>query len=134
MSDDRDFHSWRPTYPDTLHSDVAAECLKEWTNGRPWTHVQVLRKGVDSSDGASCSKDGCAKKVEAVQYTTAFGDPKFFCDDHAVEQEAWDHANYDSKPKPRKLPNGWQEEIDAMMARLNKKNKKKEEAEEIEPS
>lgn len=136
MSEEREFDTWRPTYPVTLHSEIVSECSKEWTNRRPWTHVRVLRKGVDSSDGASCHKDGCTKKVEAVQYTTAFGDPVFFCDDHAVVQEEWDHANYDSKPKVRPLPKGWQAEVDAMMAKLMKKSKKKEQKDdgEVEPS
>jgi hypothetical protein len=99
-----------------------------------------LQKGVDDPQGYSCNGcQGqhhltCTGTLEAVQYTTAFGDPVFYCEDHALKQNDWDIVHYRSTWKAKKLPAGWQEEVDKMVAGWEKKRRKKEEAEEIDPS
>lgn len=129
-----------PRLPEGMHPDLAEECRAAYMEAKPYTRIRPLREGVDDPQGAHC--DGsqgnhhldCPQPLVAVQYTTAFGDPAFYCEEHALLQNEWDNVHYYSVHKPRKLPAGWQEEIDAMMARLTKKDKKKKEAEEIEPS
>lgn len=127
-------------YPASLHADVISECRKYWMMGRPWTVIREHRKGVDASEGQQCHGVVgcfhlvCPKKVEGVQYTTAFGDPQFYCESHALEQLKWDTANYDEPPKPRPEPSAeWQAEVDKIMFKIEKKKRKKEEPEEIDP-
>jgi hypothetical protein len=96
---------WEPVYPQTLHSDVVGECRKWWLKKRPWTVIRALRKGVDTSEGASCSGSQgnfhipCTEKVVCVQYTSAFGDPQFYCEKHAMLQIDCDINLYDG-PRP----------------------------------
>lgn len=114
-----------PAYPSDLHSDVVGECQKEWANGRPWTNIRVLRKGVDNLSSASCSYwGGCSKKVEAVQYNSTFGEPQFYCEDHAVVQQERDVFHYDSKPRP--VPDLTPAERTFIQKLLTKKKKKDE--------
>jgi len=128
-------------YPSSLHADVIAELNKYWMKARPWTEIRELRKGVDDPSGHHCIgvmgqfDKGCSKPVAGVQYTTAFGDPVFYCEDHALEQFKWDKANYDEAPKERPDPGPeWHAEIAKMMFKIEKKKRKKEEPEEIDPS
>ena len=130
-----------PQLPTTLHADVTAECRLAYQGGRPWTPIRELRKGVDDPDGQRCVGSlgnhhlDCKNKVEGVQYTSAFGTAAFYCEEHALLQNDWDKNLYDSQPKPRKLPEGWEEEISKMMFKIEKKKRKKEEqAQEIDPS
>lgn len=133
---DREYTAWEPTYPASLHSDVVGECRQAYTNGRPWTQVRVLRKGADDPKGASCSHHtGCQAKVEAVQYSTAFGDPLFYCEEHAVEEQERQVWLYDSKPKPNRPK--WTEEDERWVKRFLEKGKRKNrdtESEEIDPA
>jgi hypothetical protein len=127
MSEEREDKQpkFEPSYPDTLHPDVIGECRKEWANGRPWTHIQVLRNGVDNSDGASCAYTaGCSKPVEAVQYTSVWGDAVFYCADHAVMQQSMDVFHYDRRPKP--IPELTTEQKNFIAKILAKAKKKKE--------
>lgn len=93
--------TWKPVYHPTLHPDVVGECTKWWAKGRPWTVIRALRKGVDASDGSSCSGSqgqfhlDCTGTPVCVQYTSAFGDPQFFCEKHAMLQIDWDILFYD---------------------------------------
>ena len=129
-----------PQLKATLHPDVKSECSVAYLGVRPWTTIRPLRVGVDDWDGQLCEGSQgnhqleCKGTVEAVQYTSAFGDPAFYCEKHAIEQNDWDIIHYHSTWVAKKLPKGWQEEVDAMMIKLNKKNKKKSEPEEIDPS
>lgn len=126
-----------PVYPAGLHSDVVGECREWLAKGRPWTRLRVLQRGVDASEVASC--DGsqghfspCPKKVEAVQYTTAFGDPQWYCEEHALKQADWDTIFYDSKPEPQRPPRTAEDE--EWLRRFMAKGKKKQErVEEVEP-
>ena len=121
---------WEPVYPPTLPSEVVGECRAAWANGRPWTKLRVLRdhseapKGVSCGGSQGCFGTDCKKKVEAVQYTSAFGDPMFYCEEHAVLQADWDVTFYEAKPKER--PELTAEEK-AFIARLLQKGKKKKE-------
>lgn len=125
-----------PVYPQTLHSEVVGECREWWGKGRPWTKLRVLRGGVDSSEGASCGGSQgefgttCPRKVEAVQYTTCFGDPLFYCEEHALKQADWDVLLYDSAPKER--PPLTAEEEAFIKKLLTKKRRKDEETTDVE--
>lgn len=139
MGSEDKLSTWQPEYPPELHPDVLGECREYRTKGRPWTKLRVLRKGVDASEGASCGgsqgnfDQPCPKKVEAVQYTTSFGDPQWFCEEHALKQADWDVIFYDSEPKP---PPELSQEDREWIARFLAKGKKKPkpaEPEEIDP-
>jgi hypothetical protein len=130
-----------PQLPATLHADVTAECRLAYQGGRPWTPIRELRKGVDDPSGHKCNGSlgahhiDCKKKLEGVQYTSAFGDPVYYCEEHALLQNDWDKNLYDSKPKPRVMTPEWEAEIAKMMFKIEKKKRKKEQAEEeIDPS
>jgi hypothetical protein len=92
----------RPEYlklRDGLHPDVVRECEECWALISPWTPIRPLRKGVDTSAMASCAgvvgaKVECARPVTKVQYTTAFGDPQFYCDQCGKDQDEWDAIHY----------------------------------------
>jgi hypothetical protein len=133
--------TWKPAYPASLHPDVISECSEGWANGQPWTVIRELRKGVDDPEGQRCiGSQGkhhleCDERVEGVQYTTAFGDPVFYCEKHALEQHAWDQIFYHSKPRPRPEPSEeWKAEVGRLMAKIQKKKQKKEEPEEVDPT
>ena len=133
--------TWKPTYPSGLHSDVVGECSDGWAKGLPWTDIRELRKGVDDPEGQHCIGSqgnfdvACRSPVEGVQYTTAFGDPVFYCEKHALEQHAWDQTFYHSEPVPKQFVDAeWEREVAAIMKRLEKKRQKKEEPEEVDPS
>lgn len=123
------------------HPEVASETAAAWGKGRPWTIIRVLRKGVDDPSGAACcGSQGnhqleCPKKVEAVQYTTTFGDPAWYCEEHAVLQAEWDVHLYDSvsgvkvkKQTPEEIA-WWQK-----FMQKGKKKKEPEKEEEYDPS
>ena len=128
------------TLPQGMHPDLAREIETAAKEHTPWTLIRPLQKGVDDPQGATCSgAQGnhhltCNGTLEAVQYSSAFGDALFYCEKHALEQNDWDIVHYRSKFKEKKMLPGWQEEIDKMMAGFEKKRKKKEEPEEIDPS
>ena len=100
---ERDFSVKEPVYEPDVHPEVARECLEAWRKGRPWTQIRVLEKGVDNPSGQSCGNSQgkfdkpCSKPVEAVQYTSAFGSPHFFCEEHALDQNEWDKNFYDGE-------------------------------------
>ena len=131
----------QPGYPANLHHDVVGECQTAWRGGRPWTVIRELRKGVDNSDGQACAGSlgnhhlECKEPVEGVQYNTAFGDPLFFCEKHALLQFEWDVNLYDSKSSV-KVKKQTPEEIAwwQKFMQKGKKKKDKEETEEIDPS
>ena len=113
----------RPEYDPGTHPDVVGECEREWTNNRPWTHIRVLRKGVDDSRGQSCAVMGCPSVVEAVQYSSSCGAPLFYCDPHAVEQETRDIRMYDMPPP--EVPDLTAEQR-AFIERLRRKPKRRD--------
>lgn len=140
MESDDKTSTFEPEYPADLHSDVVGECREYRTKGRPWTKLRVLRKGVDASEGASCTNSQgnfhqeCSKKVEAVQYDTTFGAPQWYCEEHALKQADWDVIFYDSKPKPTPdLTSEQKSFIEKLLSKGKKKEKKEEEKVEYDP-
>lgn len=101
---ERDFSAKEPVYEPGVHPEVARECLETWRQGKPWTRIRVLEKGVDDPSGQSCSNSQgkfhlpCSKKIEAVQYTSAMAIPMFLCEEHALEQNDWDNIFYWDPP------------------------------------
>jgi hypothetical protein len=131
---ERDFTPKDPVYESDVHSEVARECMETWRQGKPWTRIQVLRKGVDNPNGQSCGNSQghfnqpCADQIEAVQYTSAQAVPMFFCERHALEQNGVDNALYWSTPDPvteeNDGPTG--ETVADQVKRHRKKNKELE--------
>ena len=126
---ERDFSVRDPEYPPSVHPDTARECLEAWRAGRPWTDIRVLEPR-DSTDGQQCANsqghfnEACSKKIEAVQYTTRFGDPLFFCEEHALKQVEWEHIFAGpGNPEDHSLSPEEQRDLDRI---LNKGKKKKE--------
>lgn len=132
----------QPVLPSGLHSDVLREVQESRSNGRPWTKIRELRKGVDDSSGAQCIGSmgnhhlECKKSVEGVQYSTAYGDPLFYCEEHALKTQEWDTILYDSRPKPlRKLEEDRYDDVKKLFEKMDRRRRKKEEKpEEVDPT
>lgn len=123
-----------------LPPEVAEEVRSAYLGGRPWTKIRVLRnpsEGLGKSCGGSLGNhhEPCSEKVEAIQYSTAFGDPIFFCEKHALLQNEWDRTFYESKPKPiRQLPEDHYDDVKKLLQRLDRKKRKKEQESEVDPT
>jgi len=137
MNDDFSF----PALRDGIHPDVVGEVTKYRAMGRPWTDIRELRKGVDDPEGHRCIgsmgtfDQRCDLPVEGVQYDTAFGDPVFYCEKHALLQHEWDQNLYNSKPVPKHVvTEEWQAEVDRILAKMNRKKKEREEPEDVDPT
>jgi hypothetical protein len=119
-----------------VHPDIAAEVEKAWMDGKPFTQIRPLQEGVDDSEGAVCHgclgkfHITCDKPVEGVQYVCRPEVwPMWYCEEHALEQNDWDKNLYTGTYKEKPLPKGWQEEVDAMMFKIEKKKRRKQEKE-----
>lgn len=131
MSEERDFTVKQPELPSDLHAEVRAEVDKLWMDGKPWTLIRELRKGVDDPSGHSCyTAQGevapCNSKLEAVQYNT-MGHAVFFCEKHALLQNEWDKIHYRSEAKATPPLTKEQEAFIAKLLIKKKKLKPKDE-------
>lgn len=137
MSEERDFTVQAPELPSDLHAEVRTECAQLWMDGKPWTVIREIRKGVDNPSGHSCyTAQGvtgtCDKKLEGVQYNV-MGHPIFFCEEHALIQNDWDKIHYRSEPKPTPELTEEQKRTIAKLLEPKKKKKQKEELPELDP-
>jgi hypothetical protein len=66
--------------------------------------------------------------VEAVQYTSSFGNAEFYCADHAVAREEMDVILFDSEP--RKPPELTPDDREFIRRLLTKKRRRTERDEE----
>ena len=79
-----------------MHPEVARECEEAKARCCPWTEMRPLREGVDDPSGHSCAGwhgAECGKPIAGVQYTSAFGDPAFYCEEHGILQDEWDRIH-----------------------------------------
>ena len=132
---ERDFSVQEPTFGPEIRPEVAQECLAAWRGGRPWTQIRVL-EGYPVGPNDSCQGSQgefhvkCSKPIEAVQFTSRFGDPLFFCYDHALKQNDWDAILYDGpKPVYETSSSDPNESVQDTVNRYRKKNKEAEPAE-----
>lgn len=120
----------------TLAPEIQRECAEAREQGQPWTRIRPLEvydgPPTHACDGSQGNHHlDCDGKVEAVQYTMSHGEPNYYCEKHALEQNDWDIVHYrsEAKPVPDMSPE-WHAEVAKI---LNKgKKRKHEEPEEIE--
>lgn len=139
--EDRDFSVKNPEYAPEVPPEVARECLEAWRGGKPWTRIRVL-EGDSVGPGATCEGSqgefgkACSKKIEAVQYSSRFGDPLFFCEEHALKQNDWDNILYWDAYKVPDRPEMSESErkaLDKFLNKFGRKHKEPEKEEEFEP-
>lgn len=135
---EREFIIPDPVYPTDLHPTVLGEVREAWTDGRPYSPIRELRKGVDASEGAQCGGSQgnghleCKLPVEGVQYSSAFGSPMWYCEKHALDQFEWDKI-LAGPPKPTPPLTKEQEAMITKLLEKKKPKKKKDEPEPLDP-
>ena len=113
---------------------MARETAKDWVPvDRPWSQFEPISGHSGEACAGSMGEHGtpCAKPVKWKQ-TPTFGDSVLYaCDDHKKKQEEWDRILYDSEPRPlRKLPEDHYDDVKKLLAKLDRKKRKKDEPQE----
>lgn len=123
----------------TVPADVAQECAGARERGRPYTELRPIREGVDNPEGRKCEgcqghfHEDCDRPVVAVQYSSSQGEAFFYCEEHGIAQDEWDEIFASKAREQEELPQEWHDEVAAIMRKLTKKKRRKqEEAEALE--
>lgn len=120
----------------SVPADVAQECAQAGEKGWPFTELRPIRQGVDDPQRRRCEgcighfHEDCDKPVVAVQYSSAQGEPFFYCEEHGIAEDEWEDALYRSKPQEPPEPSAeWRAEVEAVLRKLNR-GKRRRDAEE----
>ncbi len=139
LREERDFSAKEPEFGPEIPPGVARECLEAWRGGRPWTQIRVLERGTDNPSDQTCGGSQgefglpCSGPVEAVQYSSRFGDPLFSCEEHALKQNGWDITLYDTRPEADRpeMPAEDRKLVNKILGK-GKKQKEPEQEEELD--